>query len=1016
MMKSKAFRVLLTSLMILSALTVNASQIGAEDIYEEEIINETSEEPIPEITGERVLEEKTPRYETRVNYDDVCRGGNNPHNTDKRSQDPNTKKMYWDYDDPSFTNAFSEKDLIGMIWPKSGGDSVNHGYRLPDAVISPDDQCFYANEKNGWGESVSGSEYLKDTYWRYTSTWSQPIGYKQTPNPVGSQRNPYTGKPNNNPDYNDIRYAGNYRWQNNSGGYLFTIVVRPKMRVSLHGNYNSPYTGKGVGQYYINGNSHPRIFDITGKREEEHNIKTSKIMYKFEGVMNDGNPVRAGDTFYSKPSMSGYNGSTQWRKTPTKPGWYKMTAQVQEDKDQFILPGRLEDYVIYMEKGYKTKFVQKIDGGPEGTVAWVPGKNPEPFDQRTKDMFGIEFYLDNKTHKIPIPQYDETKYIFEGWTAYEEYWQPEYDGAFIGSFKTREIDLNKGNDGNYIYQPTQIDANQHFVLNTKLVAKLRTRKTNTVNTELSFINDESGLKTDEKATLNMHSIVLKELITNSNQFMVELKDLPFEFIGYSKNADGSDPLSKNNNWNPADQLNPDNQVENNKVTNIKAVISAKPITIEFDPNGGQLKNGQKANPTISSHYYKSPMINQDSFQKEGYVLQGWSETPNGDVVVTNGNQYKINAVKEKGSYPSKKTLYAKWSRSVAKVNVHKHKDTLWVPGSIWDSTSGNIFVKPPQTTVSTAYNAYEITRFYLDVDMAGLNTPVKDLDKTKFYVVWERSTDGGKKFEKMKLNQYSSFFTVPFTDDNSLRVGSKVVYDEAKGKWFVPLLVRANYADTQQNIGGIYRVSVAYDDPKATERISTEQEFYEGTGIKGWTTSDPTEVKVVQTFDTVVNVPASITLTEKKEGTKEVIESVTKSNKVTVKGIQHSITQQEDTDWHTPSNAMVGKTTSANSYNGGQHKEYMEQKPYAVLINWDSTLIDTTQQYRIRNIDLYSAENIGNMRTNQKIPSGTKSTFKLDGNSNNQVLFNFYLKGDKPAHLPDGAVFKGKITFRISKD
>ena len=103
MMKSKAFRVLLTSLMILSALTVNASQIGAEDIYEEEIINETSEEPIPEITGERVLEEKTPRYETRKNYDDVCRGGNNPHNTDKRSQNPSTNKVYWDYNAPSFT-------------------------------------------------------------------------------------------------------------------------------------------------------------------------------------------------------------------------------------------------------------------------------------------------------------------------------------------------------------------------------------------------------------------------------------------------------------------------------------------------------------------------------------------------------------------------------------------------------------------------------------------------------------------------------------------------------------------------------------------------------------------------------------------------------------------------------------------------------------------------------------------------------------------------------------------------
>ncbi len=1016
MMKSKAFRVLLTSLMILSALTVNASQIGAEDIYEEEIINETSEEPIPEITGERVLEEKTPRYENRVNYNDVCQGGGynnngpaNPNQTNKPNQNPDSDWKYWDYDTNSYQGHYSEWKLIDKYWPRNKGEAVHHGYRLNDAVIDPKDRCYYANPENGWGESVLNSP---DFYYRYDKDWANGSGQKITPRPTGSD-----SEGDKRVDVNDIRYSGNYKWTNAKGGFLFTIVTRPVLEKANFGHQHW-WSGKewvrDIGQYYIDGNSYPRVKDRTGDLEKELDPKGS--MYWFKQVQDyKGTGMPGGQEFKGIPDK-------KWGQSPNKPGWYNVRIQTPVDQKRFILPGQWSEVVMYLNKGYKIKFQKQFDGNTLQDISdndWKPGRRPDSVDKQTKDDFNIDMYLHKRVYKIPEPAYDSNKYIFEGWEARETKWVPgdPNDPKDSGKMITITVPIDsKDSVGNYLYTPSEITDEQFFVLDSTIVAKFKTRKTNTVNTELSFINDESGLRTDEKATLNMHSIVLKELITNSNQFMVELKDLPFEFIGYSKNADGSDPLSKNNNWNPADKLNPDNQLENDKVTYIKAVISAKPITIEFDPNGGQLKNGQKANPTISSHYYKSPMINQDSFQKEGYVLEGWSETPNGDVVVTNGKQYKINAVKEKGSYPSKKTLYAKWSRSVAKVNVHKHKDTLWIPGSIWDSTSRNIFVKPPLTTVSTAYNAYEITRFYLDVDMAGLNTPVKDLDKTKFYVVWERSTDGGKNFEKMELNQYSSFFTVPFTDDNSLRVGSKVVYDEAKGKWFVPLLVRANYADTQQNIGGIYRVSVAYDDPKATERISTEQEFYEGTGIKGWTTSDPTEVKVVQTFDTVVNVPASITLTEKKEGTKEVIESVTKSNKVTVKGIQHSITQQEDTDWHTPSNAMVGKTTSANSYNGGQHKEYMEQKPYAVLINWDSTLTDTTQQYRIQNIDLYSAENIGNMKTNQKIPSGTKSTFKLDGNSNNQVLFNFYLKGDKPAHLPDGAVFKGKITFRISKD
>ena len=98
----------------------------------------------------------------------------------------------------------------------------------------------------------------------------------------------------------DLKYAGNYRWQNGRGGYLFTIVTRPKLRVGLHGHYFDPNTGQQIGQYYIGGNSHPRVYDTTGTREWEHDPKTS--MYKFVGKTN-------GEVYYSKPGYPGFNGT-----------------------------------------------------------------------------------------------------------------------------------------------------------------------------------------------------------------------------------------------------------------------------------------------------------------------------------------------------------------------------------------------------------------------------------------------------------------------------------------------------------------------------------------------------------------------------------------------------------------------------------------------------------------------------------------------------------------------------------
>jgi len=63
---------------------------------------------------------------------------------------------------------------------------------------------------------------------------------------------------------------------------------------------------------------------------------------------------------------------------------------------------------------------------------------------------------------------------------------------------------------------------------------------------------------------------------------------------------------------------------------------------------------------------------------------------------------------------------------------------------------------------------------------------------------------------------------------------------------------------------------------------------------------------------------------------------------------------------------------------------------------------------------MYSAANIGTMQKGQQITSGTTSSFSYDGKEENKLLFDFYLKGDKPPHLPRGTLFTGVITFSFT--
>lgn len=988
-----------------------------EEVSEEAVatLSDEGEEEIPEITDERTLIEGK---NVSVNHNDVCQGGgynnklgHNPNNPNRPSQQPDDKWKYWDYDNNAFGGYFSEWKLIEKYWPKNRGDAVNHGYRLNDAVIDPKDRCYYANPENGWGESVLSEP---DFYFKYDKDWGNPVGQKITPAPTGSDSDIFQ-----NIDVNDIRYCGNYRWQNRKGGFLFTIVTRPVLEKANFGHahwWSGTEWVRDVGQYYIDGNSYPRVKERTGDWERERDPKGS--MYWFNQVKDHkGSFLPGGKEFKGIPDKA-------WGGTPDIPGWYNVRIQTPVDQKRFILPGQWSEVVMYLNKGYKIKFQKQFDGNTLQDISnndWKPGRRPDSVDEQTKRDFNIDMYLHKQAYRIPEPAYDSNKYIFEGWEARETKWIPANpdDPTDSGRMTTITVPINsKDSEGNYLYTPSEITDEQFFVLDSTIVAKFKTRKTNTVNVKLNFIEDESGLPDRDKATLDKISIKLIEQIKNNEQFTITLQDKPFDFLGYSKNADGTNPLATNRIWNPGEGnslLLPDNQLQTHMTTEINAVVRPKQITIKLDPNGGKIKPGAQNPEDIKSYYYKSERIHTHNFENGELVLKGWAETPNGDVKVINGESYKIEDVKVNGKYPSEKTLYAVWGKATATVHAEKFKDVLFYPTVNEELAANTIY-----TAGSGEIKAYELGRFYLNVEPANHNAAndQSKLDPAKFYIVIEHSTDG-KNWRKLPIDDISSgaIITAAFGDKSSGPF-AKVVYDNNEKKWFAPLLGRVEKMDEGNSYKGFYRVNVAYDDDDAVEEVTTEQDFIAGKGKNGWSESDKLQVRVVQSPDAFINVPSTITLEERTEvnaadgTTKEIIKSVHDSNKVTVVPFEHAENTTEDYDWLTPNNALVGKKTG--SYNDKMHEEFINNKPFYVSIDWSETLTGLTGGYTINNIKMYSASNIGTMKTGQVIPDGTKNSFTYDGKNTDKTLFDFYLKGDKPKGLPEGLQLKGRITFTVS--
>ena len=985
--------------------------VGSEQSNSEE--SETEETTTDEVDDFEVNLEEQSEIESREkpldsNYIRVCQGGGSTIKNDKynkpnwndngmKNQDLGTEKKYYDPQYPSKGRILSEADWVSKYYAPSG--MLGGKDKLFSAVIDPGvDSCYYGNPINGYGEHVDLS---KARYHKYNVDWTQEDGSWPGGTPGGIVA------PG---DSLSTSYAGNYIYKSNgSWQNPFTLVTHSKIELENRNNY------------YVNAtNTHrnmPVIYDKTLGNAAPTDSRLN--LYNFK--------AQSGNISYDNLY-------------PTEVGKYLLVAQYNPDVNLFRLPEVATKEINMLLKGYQIKYTmgtKKDSDQKDMTDAdWNPNQKYPEFDTTVANTFGIHMYLEGTTYEIPKPKIDETKYIFEGWTAYEEYLvKKETDTGFVYyETKVREKKLSLNQNGTYSYKIDPIGNNATYLLNSEIFAKYRLRKSFTANVQINMLDGaqekDDALSIEVKPDkVNLadsdNNVAAHKYVENAadeaadnTQFQTTIKEkYGYEFVGWGDQGDennlakyGKDPDS----FRPS--LDWGNQGENEAQGNYVANYKGKPYSIVFNGNGGQLQNGDESHAQFTS-YYKDTTLDANQFVRKGYQFLGWSTDQKATKPEYTDQEQVYNLPIQKkdqaDKFPGEITLYAVWKSPYAKTAIEKYNDTLWIEGKTGKAVSNGVYINGS----TTSYNVYEIARYYLDVQTTE-NTPQEELDRSKFYVVWERSTDGGKSFTKIS-NTAGDFFTKPFTDNRSKGYG-KAVYDEERKQWFVPLLVRANYPATHDNINGIYRVNVAYDDPKSSEKVTSEEDFYQNKGNTGWTTSNvDTEVKVVRTFETVVSIPSTVSLVNKQEmsgdgSTKEVIKSVYDSNKVTVNPVEHSLTKETDYNWSTPNTAMDGKTTNAGSYNGGQYSEYTKQKPLKVSVEWDGTLQDATKSYSISNIDMYSASNVGNMKKDQQIPTNTEVSFDYADSAQEKTIFDFYLKGEKPENLPHGTTYQGIIHFKFA--
>ncbi len=956
------------------AQTVTEDAASEETVSEEVSDEETSTEEADyfevDLNEAAVADKIQPRL--KMNYQDVCMGGgseiNNGNNgkpnwneTGKPSQDPKLEKKYWDYTPPNGKNPYNtfidEQQLIDEMWPKKG-EAANKD-RLKDAVLEPEYQCYYGNPLNGYGKHVN---YPNDQYVKYNADWTQNISWEGNATPYAGV---YSGQ--------RTGYEGNYIYKSRNGWKNpFTIVTRSVIGIA------------DKSEFYINAPTIPAVYDMTSGNAELI-VNKSNIMYEFQAI--DGKNVSYSGNF------------------PALMGKFELTIQTHGNKEKFRLPGRVTKKVDVLPKGYKIQFKKKFDGNDSTEISdseWGDGR-PTEFDQEVKKKFGKDMYLENKTYEIPIPNYDQSKYIFEGWEVSEEYVTNNYQTA-LKTIQLSDADNNK----KYEYKPTAVGRNAWFVLNSTLTAKFRTRKTDTINVVDRVIN---GNEVDEAVSVNPTSQTVTEQLTTAQTFSTFIKSgYAYEFVGWSDTQGNN--LGTTNTYTPTVDFN--TQTEQNKKTTLYATYQPKDYNITFDANGGQHNsNSGLKTTTQNTRYYNTVQLTKNPFVRDGYIFKGWSKTQNSKKVdyADQANVYNLpingNKTDPNNNFPENTVLYAVWERDVASVSIEKYKDVVVMNGSTINSFVQDFYIDGS----TTKYNGAEIIRYYLDVEVDGV-TDVSTLKAENFNVVWERKKQNESNFIKQPLDSQSPFLIALESQLSGTK--QKVFWDSEKKQWFAPLILKRSNGVSSETVAGEYRVNVAYNDPNATKKVATEQEFYNGTNTYGWTMSaEITIVRVIDNIDKMVSIPATATLHDEKEqqadgSVKEVIKS--KDLEVKVKTLAHKVnaTEEEDKtgdyDWSTPSTSRDGVTS--NDYRGGGHKEYVTQKPYKVTAEWNETLTSESK-HSITGVKMYKSGT-----TSEEIDKNAE--FKLDGLPDNKILYSFYLKGDKPSNLPYGTTFKGVITFRFT--
>ena len=154
------------------------------------------------------------------------------------------------------------------------------------------------------------------------------------------------------------------------------------------------------------------------------------------------------------------------------------------------------------------------------------------------------------------------------------------------------------------------------------------------------------------------------------------------------------------------------------------------------------------------------MLNcKNPFVREGFRFKGWSTSKTSSAVKYTDQATDRNIPLDGLNQALNNDIPQKYY-SLCSVGTYNNKRRCskiqrypMVGRQSLGAAAANVFVK----NSNQGYNAYELIRYYLDIDMKDFNIPVEQLDKSKFYVVWERSTDGGSNYQKIPLDQYQSF-------------------------------------------------------------------------------------------------------------------------------------------------------------------------------------------------------------------------------------------------------------------